>query len=196
MISKIQSNNNTVNFRALKPIELGKTAQNILSGANNLSSVHQRIAIGTSAFLLQPLIDLRNKEVDKDTREVSAVRSAAKAVVGTATGIIIRDLCMKFAEFKYAKKDAMGNIMREAGEIIIDPEKVKQSFGKGFDALNLNPKELADAVKRVPAVVGTLAALLIMVVTNFVVDAPLTNKLSESLEKIALKFKNGGSNNG
>lgn len=199
MITKIQSTNNTTNFCALKPLKLGNMAQNILTKANNLSSIHQRLAIGASAFLIQPFIDLRNKEVDKDTRKVSAVRSAAKAIVGTATGIVIRGACMKAAELKYAKKDSAGKIIREAGKIVIDKNKVRKSFGKGFDKLNLDNNALSKAIKRTPSVVGTLAALFIMIGTNFLIDAPLTNKTSDFFEKITKKYlikENGGKANG
>lgn len=196
MITKIQSTNNTISFRALKPIVLGEKAQKFLSKTSDFSSVHQRIAIGTFAFLIQPLIDLNNKDVDKDTSKVSAVRSASKAVVGTATGIVIRGGCMKLAERKFAKKDAAGNILREAGKAIIDPEKVKKIFGKGFDSLNLDQKALNNAFNRVPLVVGTLAALGIMVATNFLIDAPLTCKLTEKLSNIVKGKQSGGNKNG
>lgn len=193
MITRIQSNNNkTTNFCALKsnPIKLGQGAQNILAKAGDFSSVHQRLAIGASALLIQPFIDLKNKEVDKDTKKVSAARSAAKAIIGTATGLVVRSSCMKLAELKYAQKDAAGNIIKEAGKIKIDPQKVKRSFGEGFEALKLDEKALSDAIKRVPSVVGTIAALGVMVLTNFLIDAPLTNLTMEKIDKFMEKRLN------
>lgn len=203
MITRIQSNNNkTVNFCALKPssIQLGKGAQALLTKANDFSSVHQRLAIGASALLMQPIIDMHNKDVDKDTKKVSAIRSAAKAIIGTATGLVVRSGCMKFAELKYAQKDAAGNIVKEAGQIKIDPAKVQKSFGEGFEALKLDDKALSDAIKRVPSVVGTIVALGVMIFTNFLLDAPLTNitmeKIDEFMDKRLKEKESAGEQNG
>ncbi len=190
--NKIQSSNNTVSFRAIKPISISEKAQKFLKNASDFSSVHQRIAIGGTAFLFQPLVDLRNKEVDKDTRKVSAVRSAAKAVVGTATGIAIRGACMKIAELKYSTKGADGKIK-------IDINKIKKAFGENLNNLSLSEKELIAAAKRIPSVIGTLTALVVMIATNFAIDAPLTNMLSDFFEKTAKKYiddnKTGGNKN-
>ncbi len=186
MITRVQSNNNkALNFGALKmkPVELGQGAQTLLSKAENFSSVHQRLALGGFAFLIQPLIDIKNKDVDEDTRKVSAIRSAAKAIIGTVSGIVVRGGCMKLAEYKYAQKDAAGKIIKEGGKIKIDPLKVQKSFGEGFEALKLDNKALSDAIKRVPSVIGTIAALGVMIFTNFLIDAPLTNITMEKINK-------------
>ena len=184
MITRIQGNNNKVNFGALR---LNKGAQNFLTKADNFSSVHQRLALGTFGLIVQPAIDLRNKEVDKDTRRVSALRSAAKAIIGTATGIVVRGGCIKAAELKFAKRNSNGAILRHAKKAILDEDKIYNTFKKGFDSLNLDPKQLKEAINRVPSVIGTMAALAVMIATNFLVDAPLTNKTMEKLEEIEAK---------
>ena len=195
MITRIQGNNNNLNFGAhFKPIELGDKAKRFLDKASDFSSIHQRIAIGGSALILQPLIDMGNKDVDKDTRRVSAARSAAKAIIGTITGLAVRAGCIWGAELKYAQRDAAGKVIKEAGKIKIDPQKVQKNFKQGFDALKLNDEALRDAVKLVPSVVGTIAALGVMVFTNFLIDAPVTNKIMEKINKY-LESREKGSNN-
>ncbi len=185
MITRVQSNNNKVNFGALKlkPIELGKNAQTALGKINDFSSIHQRLAIGTFGLVIQPMIDIHNKEVDEETRKTSAVRSAAKAIIGTATGIVVRGACMKASELKFAKRDALGKIVKENGKLVLDEQKIKNTFKEGFEHLNLDEKTLSDSVKRVPSVIGTIAALGVMIITNFVVDAPLTNITMEKINK-------------
>ena len=184
MITRIQSNNNTINFGALK---LNKGAQNFLTKADNFSSVHQRLALGVFGLIVQPAIDLKNKEVDEDTRKVSALRSAAKAIIGTTTGIIVRGGCIKAAELKFAKRDSNGAVLKNAKKTVIDENKIYKTFKKGFDSLKLDDKQLKEAINRVPSVIGTIAALCVMIATNFLVDAPLTNKTMEKLEEIMAK---------
>lgn len=198
MITRVESNNNKISFCALKPPALGNKAQKMLTKIENFSSVQQRLAIGGTALLIQPVIDLNNKEVDKDTRWVSAIRSAAKAIVGTATGILVRGACMKATELKLAKRDVTGKIIKEAGNVVVDPNKIRKMLGNSFDSLNLSPKELSDALNRVPSVIGTLVALGVMIITNFALDAPLTNKSAEFVEKFANEHnkKPGGVQNG
>ncbi len=198
MITRVESNNNKINFCALKPPALGNKVQKMLTRAENFSSVQQRLAIGGTALLIQPVIDLNNKEVDKDTRWVSAIRSGAKAIVGTATGILVRGACMKATELKLAKRDATGKIIKEAGKTVVDPNKIRKILGNSFDSLNLSPKELSDALNRVPSVIGTIVALGAMIITNFALDAPLTNKSAEFVEKFANEHnkKPGGVQNG
>ena len=198
MITRLESNNNKINFRAVKPITIGNKAQSMLTKIENFSSVQQRLAIGGTALLIQPVIDLSNKEVDKDTRWVSAIRSGAKAIVGTATGILVRGACMKATELKLAKRDATGKVIKEAGKITVDPNKINKLLGNSFDSLKLSPKELSDAINRVPSVIGTLVALGAMIITNFALDAPLTNKSAELVEKFANEHskKSGGTQNG
>ena len=199
MITKVQSNNNSINFGALKTKELGAKAQKFLSSAGDFSSVHQRVAIGTSALLFQSLIDYNNKDVDKDTRIVSAIRSATKAVIGTVTGIIIRGAFIRMSNLKYAKKDASGKMIKEAGKIVLDQQKLDKTFGSALRAMKLSQKNVTESLERIPSVIGTLLALVAMIASNFLVDAPLTNLLSDKLETVVNKHllnkKDGGAAN-
>lgn len=174
MITRVQQSITTQNFGAAKPVELGKRAQQVLNKASVMSSVGQRLSLGAVAFIAQPLIDLSNKEVDGETKKAAAARSAGKALVGTATGIVVRGACIKAAESKYAVRDEMGKIVKNRfGKIKIDPEKVKKVY-KDIDS--------ESALKIAPSVIGTIAALGVMLISNFVIDAPLTNFVSNKID--------------
>lgn len=184
MITRVQSNNKSVTFGSLNA---SKGAQKLLTKAADFTSVQQRIALGVSALAFQPLIDLRNKDVDEDTRKVSAVRSAAKAIIGTTTGVIVRGGTILLGAMLFAKRDAAGKIIKEVAQngkkssYVLDPDKIKKICGDGFKNLD------EDAIKRIPSVVGTIAALGVMLFSNFLVDAPLTNavmgKINEVMDK-------------
>lgn len=180
MIRKVESNNNTLNFCAIKLKPLDEKAQNILAKADNFSSVHQKLILGTFGLIAQPAIDLANKDVDKDTRKVSALRSAAKAIIGTATGLAVRSITIKATQLKFSKKGSGGKIL--------DEQKIYKQFKNGFDSLRLEPDKLSDAIKRTPSVIGSIMGLAIMIFTNFLVDAPLTNMTMEKLDKFMSKL--------
>lgn len=182
MIKKVQGNNNTLNFGAIKLKPLGTNVQKVLKSADNFSSVHQKLILGTFGLIVQPAIDLRNKEVDKDTRKISALRSAAKAIIGTATGLVVRTATIKGAELAFSKKGSGGKIL--------DEQKIYRTFKKGFDSLKLDDGKLSDAIKRTPSVIGSLVALGVMIFTNFLVDAPLTNLTMEKLDKLVPNLGN------
>ncbi len=139
----------------------------------NMSSVGQRVIIGATAVTLQPLIDLRNKKVDKRTREISATRSIARAAGGTATGIVIRWGCIKLAE-----------ACSKAGKALdfkVTDKQVNKLAKAGRQAV----KSLAEAtpaqVKGYAGVMGTIIALGVMLFTNFLVDVPLVNGIQNFL---------------
>lgn len=185
MITRIQSNNTAPSFGALNP---SKGVEKFLTKAADFTSVHQRLALGLTALAIQPTIDLRNKDVDEDTRKVSAVRSAAKALIGTTTGIIVRATTIMLSASIFAKRDGAGKIIKELkangkkGSYVIDPQKVKRICAQGFEKLD------ADAIKRIPSVVGTIAALGIMIFSNFIIDAPLTNLAMDKINKFMEKY--------
>ena len=46
--------------------------------------------LGATALATQPVIDLKNKEVDEETRMTSVARTIAKIVAGTIVGVVVR----------------------------------------------------------------------------------------------------------
>ncbi len=169
-VSDIRSVNNNPSFGSItiKPQTIEKCKKLV-----HMSSVGQRVVIGSTALVLQPLIDLKNKKVDKRTREISAVRSIARAAGGTATGIFIRYGCIKLAEacskagkaFDFTITEKQTNKLAQAGKQAV------KSLAQASDA----------QIKGYAGVMGTAIALGVMLFTNFLVDVPIINSLQNFL---------------
>lgn len=127
-----------------------------------LSSPQNRLILGVSALMSQPFIDLNNKKVDEDTRKVSAARTVAKIIAGTLTGVAIRSGCIH----------AIDAFTKMPHEITPDMKykKLRTFFTPSHGILN----DLSQYKKSL----GTIVSLLVMVVTNFLIDAPLTKFLT------------------
>ncbi len=78
-----------------------------------VSSPQQRLAIGVTALVTQPLIDYCNKNVDEKTRDISVQKTLAKVIVGTTTGYFIRDLCIKLSKAKIFNPNDIKNIPKD-----------------------------------------------------------------------------------
>lgn len=125
----------------------------INSAGANINSPEQRLILGVTALGTQPVIDLYNKNVDEDTRTLAACKSVAKIIAGTTSGYFVRALCTSC----FTKLTQEGKLL--------DPEK----FIKG------TTKELSNAFGKN---LGTMAAIFVMLGTNFLWDAPVTKKLT------------------
>lgn len=123
-----------------------------------------RLIMGASAIVTQPLIDSRNKKVDDETRRVSRNRTIAKILVGTGVGICIRGSCYELVQ---KMTDLEGKCKRSKSLI---PPAYLEEFTK-------YPKFL----KTYRSALSTALAILVMSVTNFVIDAPLTALLTNKL---------------
>ena len=124
-----------------------------------------RLIMGATAIVTQPLIDYHNHKVDEETREISRNRTIAKILVGTLVGVIIRGSCYKLVK-------AMTNISGTGkySKALIPP-KYLEKFKKYISLLDTHCNTLS-----------TLTAIGAMCITNFAIDAPatvwLTNKLN------------------
>lgn len=123
---------------------------------DNITSAEQRLLVGVTGVVMQPWIDLQNKRVDKETRLRSASKNCAKAFVGATTGFFIRKGCIKFID-KLIKRGRL--LPKDATNIRHYEQKVKNYCGA----------------------LGTGLAIIIMMATNFLIDAPLTQLLSSKL---------------
>jgi len=159
-------NNSSPNFS-------GFNAGQLLSKAANINSWQQRAALGVAAITLQPMIDLKNKDVDENTRRISANRSFAKGLVGATTGIIVRGGCMKAVEQAF-KNDKFTNTIAKYTAENFTEEAVEKS--KDFIKNQGGAKKYA-------SVLGTCVALGVMLFTNFAIDAPVTNWLTNKMNK-------------
>lgn len=140
-----------------------------------VSSPEQRLILGVTALASQPFIDGHNKRVDKETRKVSVARTVAKIIAGTLTGVLIRRGCIKGI-------DCMSKIAKE-GEVL---PKWKQFFTPAVKNLDI------DAFKQYKNALGTITALVVMLFTNFLIDAPLTKYLTNLFVAKADEKAKGG----
>lgn len=157
----------------------------------NLSTPANRLLMGASALLSQPFFDYYNKEVDEDTRKVSCARTIAKIVVGSLTGIYVRMGCIKLME-KYTRTDADFTKAKKKG-VEFKPSE--------WDRL-LAPNDISKAkfetatrmLKKHRQALGSIMALGVMLFTNFLIDAPCTTILANTLSKYIFKPKSMASN--
>ena len=118
-----------------------------------------RLIMGATALITQPVIDYNNHKVDEETRRVSRNRTIAKILAGTTVGMVVRGSCY--------------NIVKKMTDI----------RGKGKYSTCLLPKDktylqefLRDGklLKYYRSALSTAVAILAMCFTNFAIDAPLT----------------------
>lgn len=145
-----------------------------------ISSAENRLILGATALMTQPFIDYNNKSVDEDTRKVSVCRTLAKILAGTLTGFAIRKGCIKSIE-AFSKLptsiDKMG-------------KKVELTRLNTFFSPKNAASDVTDAYKQYRNAFGTITALVVMTFTNFLIDAPLTNYLTNKFVKKAGGTKN------
>lgn len=142
-----------------------KTQKFIKSTGENISSAEQRLILGASALMSQPFIDSRNKNVDETTRKVSVARTIAKIIAGTVTGYTIRKGCIKgIKALSEIPSDGVSKF-----RTIFTPKGVTDNTTEAFS-------QYRNAM-------GTVIALVVMMFTNFAIDAPLTKFLTNVLIK-------------
>ena len=155
-------NQGIVNIVPEMTISNEKTLKGLKWVGEKVSSPENRLILGVTALMSQPFIDLNNKKVDEDTRKVSAARTVAKIIAGTTTGVLIRSGCIH----------AIDAFTKLPTEITPDMKfkKLRTLFTPSAGILkNLNQYKKS---------LGTILSLGVMVVTNFLLDAPLTKFLT------------------
>lgn len=155
-------NQGIVNIVPEMTISNEKTLKGLKWVGEKVSSPENRLILGVTALMSQPFIDLNNKKVDEDTRKVSAARTVAKIIAGTTTGVLIRFGCIH----------AIDGFTKLPTEITPDMKfkKLRTLFTPSAGIL----KDLNQYKKSL----GTILSLGVMVVTNFLLDAPLTKFLT------------------
>lgn len=131
----------------------------------NVSSPQNRLILGVTALMSQPFIDLHNTKVDEDTRKFSAARTVAKIIAGTSTGFLVRYGCIKAIDYCSLLPSQITKSMKHPRlRMLFTPDS---TVTKALKDLNQYKKAL-----------GTIISLAVMVVTNFLIDAPLTKFLT------------------
>lgn len=143
-------------------IKISTKSINILEKCNKtIAGPQQRFIMAVSALATQPFIDYFSGSKDEKTKKTSVCKTVSKIIVGATTGIIVRSLAIK-----------------HAGKLL-SLEKIKKMF----------PEILKNAESRLhlQQSIGDITALGICLVTNFLIDAPLTKLSTNYLVK---KFVN------
>ena len=146
-------------------------SEKILDGVKwvgeNITSPQNRVILGATALMSQPFIDLHNRNVDEETRKVSAARTVAKILAGTTTGFLVRHYSIK-AVNAMTKTE---NIKKTIDTLLIPP-KFKNPMIKVIKGINHYRYTL-----------GTFLSIGVMMFTNFAIDAPLTKFLTNIFVK-------------
>lgn len=126
-----------------------------------------RLLIGLTAITTQPAIDYYNHRVDDETRTVSRNRTIAKIAAGTLVGIAVRG-----SVYNLVKKMTVPTGKGKFSKFLMPSNNFLYNYViKNKDNLN-----------KYRGAVSTFASLLVMSITNFALDAPLTvyftNKLN------------------
>lgn len=184
----ISKANNSPAFKG-KVIEIRnpRYIKNIMKLGDDFNSAQQRAVSGVTGILIQPWFDLNNKRVDEETRVVSTARTLGKIVAGMATGVTIRWVLIKASEAftkTIATEEARVKKAVEKGKNNYMPAKT--CFKKWEQCLL--PKESLNKsfreIKKYRLAFGTVAAVGVMLFTNFLIDAPLTTYLTNKFVKM------------
>ena len=153
--------NNNISYKSpnFRGLTIGPKAAGFLDKVGAIKSPGQRLAFGIAALALHPVMDKMNPWVDDETKNTSAIRSAAKAVASTTTGVIIREACIVGTNTLLNNKNILSKL----------PEFMTKDKG------------------HTSAVIGTLAGLGFIIFTNFLIDVPLTDIFTRFFTKLAGK---------
>lgn len=132
----------------------------------NVNSPENRLIMGVTAISSQPFIDLYNKDVDEKTRIASCAKTIAKIAIGTTVGVIVR-------------KSTIG--LAKRGCLIPDNLKNMKKWSTVFTPKDVDYVAEAKWVKGHSKTMGTVLGTAAGLVTNFVVDMPLTKILTNFL---------------
>lgn len=148
--------------------------RNTLQKADEVLSrpLENRLVMGATALLTQPFIDYHNHKVDDETRTIARNRTIAKIIAGTAVGALVRGASYKIVE-QMTKVGASGKYSQK-----LLPKKLIPEFTK-----------TARFLKNYKNALSTCIALAAMLVTNFVLDAPLTKWLTNKFNSKDKKLK-------
>ena len=201
-INSINQQQNKQNFNGIgydklvKRIVDSPAAVTALAGS---SVVAQKIVMSGSESIVGPIMDIgighaitkATGETDGRTNEsskVQAIRTFSQSVGGTIVGVVIRVACIAAATALFAKvgEKAGGKI----ADIVNEANKEGQrSFSKAENAFLYK-----DNMEKWGKNVGGAAATLVMLVTNFIIDAPFINWMNKKVTDVVDKFENKKNN--
>lgn len=169
----------------------------LLGGLAGSSVVMQKIVMSGSEAAIGPMMDIGiGKTITKITDEkdgrtneaskVQAIRTFSQAVGGTIVGIVIRVACIAAATALFAKvgEKAGGKFGKKIAEIINQNDKGEKIVSK-----EVNKYLYDDHMEKWGKNVGGALATLVMLVTNFIIDAPFINWINGKVTNLLNKDK-------
>lgn len=166
-------------FQGKGLITIGDKAEKSFNWLGQRSTPFNRGVIGLFAFATQPWIDLFNKDVDEDTRKAAFRRTCAKIIVGTATGITVRMLCIKAME-KFTRTTAE---LTKAG---LKPTKWNQALIPS----NIPLKKFEDMSRFISKhrnAMGTFIAIIAMMAVDPFLTKFMTNYFNKKKQDLTAK---------
>ena len=192
-------NKNLISYGA-KPINISnkKVSNAVYWLGENCTSAKQKLITGGSGLLIQPVIDINNKEVDEKTRKTSCAKTISRAIIGTTTGVLIREACIKvIGSFTKTKAIVKQEVKKQAAKSGAKVKPLNKDINlKPWQQCLLpesmkNSQKIAE-IKKYRGALGTFAALGIMLFTNFLIDAPVTSWLTNNVFSPLLNKDKGG----
>ena len=165
-------------------------------GLAGSSVVAQKIVMSGSEAVVGPVMDVAIGEVitkaagetDNRTREsskVQAIRTFSQSVGGTIVGVIIRLACIAGVTALCAKG---GGKLGEYLQGLVN-ESAKEATEKTLKIKNTADEYLKEKdLKKWGKNLGGAIATLVMLVTNFIIDAPFINWINKKATDVVDKF--------
>jgi len=191
-INNINQQQNKQNFNGIA----GRIAKNpkLAAGIATLagsSVVAQKIVMSGSEAVIGPVMDVGigkvitnvTGETDNRTNEsskVQAIRTFSQSVGGTIIGVIIRVGCIAAATALCAKAGQKAG--SEIGKILTKDVNSKNAF------------EFQENASKWGKNIGGAAATAVMLVTNFIIDAPFINWINKKATGVVDKMSNKKAN--
>ncbi len=141
----------------------------------NVSSPEQRLIMGVTALASQPFIDLNNKRVNEETRLMSFSRTLSKIIVGTTVGVLVRKGCIKLA----GKQTKINILPKSKGGGFWGHRKEKN----GALAPDYIRTYTQDFHRNYINALGSVLGIGVSLITNFLIDAPLTQIMTNRIYK-------------
>lgn len=176
---KTQKTNANPSFQGKNLITVGEKAEKTFNWLGERSTPFNRGVIGLFAFATQPWIDLFNKDVDEETRKAAFRRTCAKIIVGTATGITVRMLCIK----------AMGRFTKTTAELAKEGLKPTK-WNQALIPSNISPQKFADMSRFVSKhrnAMGTFIAIVAMMAVDPFLTKFMTNYFNKKKQDLTAK---------
>jgi len=170
-------------------IIIGNKAEKFISNyvGKRINSPEQRLLQGATALALQPFIDFNNKKADDETRAVSVARTIGKIVAGTLVGVSVRYGCIALAKYfsRFTLQEGekyITSISRKSKKDILLPNFSPDLYKE------MSKDEFLTKYDNTIKMIGSVLATVSMIFTNFLIDAPLTKKITKFLNYKIKKY--------